>query len=259
MKTILETKLNDGAELTVVRLIIPDELGSEPDWMYDFVIHELPEQWFGYYRSLMDGKNTGCRDFIYAGIVDGVPCSRMWFGYSQKTGSGNFGNVLTLPEFRRRGLMGKILECCIEDFYQTEAKFISCDAAAAAAPAYAASGFQRIVDPNKKPMALLAKKYASFAEITAEAYADTANAVVRPGEMADRFDCDKLLPYVPEVYFNRPTMPDYITSYFLLNQQTAERPVVLEAASGCCAGFRFQGKIMLHPAFESYRKKLENA
>ena len=32
MKTILETKLNDGAELTVVRLIVPDELGPLPKY-----------------------------------------------------------------------------------------------------------------------------------------------------------------------------------------------------------------------------------
>ena len=40
----------------------------------------------------------------------------------------------------------------------------------------------------------------SFGAVAAEAYRDASGATIRDGVLADRFDCDKLLRYAPEVY-----------------------------------------------------------
>jgi len=105
MSDIFYRELKDGSRLEIYRFVFPDETDEVPDWLYPFMIHELPSCWHVYYEQVLSKKHPNCRDFLYAGMVNDVPCSRMWFGYSQKTLSGNFGNVMTLPEFRRRGIM----------------------------------------------------------------------------------------------------------------------------------------------------------
>lgn len=259
MKILTETKLDDGRILQIVRAVFPEDNGIAPDWMLKLFQDDSPECWVQYYGDLFQNGNPDCRDYLYAGLVDGIPCSRMWFGYSQRTRAGNFGNVMTHSEYRRQGIMRRILAFCADDFFSSDALFCSCDAAKTAAPAYASVGFKRIFDETKSPMAIVQKDALPFPMIAEKAYADPAGAFVREGTLCDRFDCDKLLAYVPAVYETPARGADYLTCWRLVRLGEA-KITVLEARSGFCAGYACrtgQGcTAVLHPAFAAYRDLL---
>lgn len=265
MDTSAPILLRDGSALEIDRFRFPEDAGRVPEWLHAFAPVRLGERWQVYYQEVLAGEHPDCRDFLYVGRVNGTPCSRMWFGYSLHSGCGNFGNVRTFEEFRRRGIMRKLLEQCVADFYGTDALFLSCGAAVTAAPAYAQAGFQRIFTEDKNPMVIVNRKERDFAAILRRAYGDTAGAAIRPGTPGDRFDCDKLLAYAPEVFEKIPTdpqIPDYLTLH--CHEKRENRPIqVLETRSGFCAGYAWSGEagelVMLHPAFESYRTALLQA
>jgi len=262
MKTLLEKTLKDGSVLTVVRHVFPDEGTDVPEWLLPLFKFELPVCWHSYYDEVFGGHGDGCRDLLYAGLVNGVPCSRMWFGYSLRSGAGNFGNVMTLPDFRRRGIMRELLNLCAGDFQQSDALFCSCDAADTAAPAYASVGFRKIFGEVQHPMAIVHEGGDDFSVIAENAYREVAGAVVRPGTRADRFDCDKLLWYDPAVYGQTrdPEFPDYLSLWPQVLQGNAAVDVV-QAQSGFCAGYscriRRRTTTLLHPRFAAYRTALE--
>lgn len=262
MNAIFRVPLRDGADLEIYRFILKGKQTDLPDWVLPFAQYNLPACWGEYYADLWKGRHENCCDYLYIGRVGGIPCGRMWFGYSLRTGAGNFGNVLTLPEYRRRGIMKILLNRCVSDFYGSGALFCSCDAAASAAPAYAAAGFRRIFSETQPPMVIVSKRITDFAAIMEMAYGRTESAVVREGTVCDRFDCDKLLGYAPEVYgriAQHPVFPGYLNLWGWSRKNHV--PIyVLEAVSGFCAGYAVSCGdspfIFLHPAFERYRDSM---
>ena len=260
MSMIAQVPLKDGTILDVFRFILKGKQTNLPEWVLPFAQRDLPAFWGDYYSDLWNGKHVDCCDYLYVGSIQGTPCSRMWFGFSQKTGSGNFGNVLTLPEYRRRGIMKILLDLFISDFYESGALFCSCDAAESAAPAYTAAGFQRIFSEAQHPMAIVSRRVPNFSAVIKKAYGNTDSAIVRAGTFCDRFDCDKLLWYAPEVYGQvkrHPEFPDYLRLWAWTRQKHVPL-YVLETASGFCAGYAVRHHempfIFLHPAFEKYRE-----
>lgn len=256
--------LRDGGILEIFRFEFPSDCGNVPDWLPPLFQQELPEYWHSYYQEIFRKPVDDVISYCIAGIVDGVPCCRMWFAFSGKTGSGNFGNVLTLPQFRRRGIMKELLELLAADFARSGALFCSCDAASAAAPAYEKAGFTRIFPPGEPPMVLMRPGVGNFSELLEKAYGDTSGAIIRPGVFADRFDCDKLLMYAPEIY-GKVSMPPEVSSYLSLWYEHAApgkcTVKVLESRSGFCAGFAFsmtngRSGIILHPRFSRYEETL---
>lgn len=265
MSLLAQVPLKDGAILDISRFIIKGRQDDLPEWLLPFAKHDLPPYWGEYYTDLWNGEHENCCDHLYTGSVDGIPCSRMWFGYSLKSRSGNFGNVLTLESFRRRGIMGILLDFCVKDFYESGALFCSCDAAPAAAPAYQAAGFRRIFSETEQPMAIVSRTEKDFASILQKAYGSTEDAFIRKGSFNDRFDCDKLLWYAPEVYGKvqkHELFPDYLQLWSWAKKHSAPL-CVLETSSGFCAGYAVRSSgtpfVFLHPAFERYRQDLSDA
>ncbi len=265
MQKIFERKLNNGMMLEIVRIISPDECRGklQPDWVLSFFQHNLPKCWQLYYEDIFAGKVQGVRDYMYAGLADGVPCSRMWFGYSERNGSGNFGNVETLPEYRRRGIMRDLLNQCVSDIRKSGAVFCSCDAAPTAAPAYASAGFQRIFPEGQPPMVFVQPRAGAFSDIVKKAYSSTGNAKIRQGTLSDRFDCDKLLMYAPEVYgkvIPRKDIPMYLSLWQEYVCTGKTRVAVLETETGFCSGYAawIDGEpyCILHPHFVAYKNDL---
>jgi GNAT superfamily N-acetyltransferase len=263
--TKIETRrLRDGATLEIFGASQPLSGDVVPDWFPRAFQLEIPRCWQLYYDEVFFDRTPGVRNFLYVGRIDGVPCCRMWFGYKLETGAGNFGNVFTLPKFRRRGIMREILAVCTRDFFASGALFCSCNAAAAAAPAYEQAGFRRIFPPDKPPMALMRDCGTTFAAVAEEAYRDPSGAAIRDGNLADRFDCDKLLRYVPEVY-GKLAPTGKAASYLSLWEEYVRfdraKVKVLVARSGFCAGYLYsldgEPGGLLHPGFERYRKALE--
>lgn len=263
MCTALKKILRDGSCLEIHKFIFPG-CSDVPDWGLPFFQMDLPECWRLYYDEVFNDPADDIVNYCYAGVIGGVPCCRMWFGFSRKTGAGNFGNVVTLPEFRRRGIMMELLNELCRDFEESGAFFCSCDAADAAAGAYEKAGFYRIFGEEYPPMALVRSGSGSFSSIIAAAYGNTGNAKIRPGVRSDRFDCDKLLMYAPQVY-RKISLPQDVPSYLSLWQEYVRRGMaevrVLEAESGFCAGFAFKledgrSGCVLHPGFKSYEAQL---
>ena len=263
MANIVKMRLRDGATLEIFSVTQPFSGGAFPGWFPGVFQFEMPKCWQLYYDEVFLDRTPGVRNFLYVGRVNGTPCCRMWFGYSLATGAGNFGNVFTLPAFRRRGIMSEMLKICTRDFFDCGAIFCSCDAADTAAPAYERAGFRRIFPPAEPPMALLRDAGGSFEAVAAEAYRDASGASLRDGTLADRFDCDKLLRYAPEVY-GRLVPEGKASSYLSLWEEYVRSGMakvkVLVARSGFCAGYIYSldGGIggLLHPRFAMYRDLL---
>ena len=263
---IEKIRLRDGATLEIFSAAQPFS-ASVPEWFSGIFQIEIPKCWQLYYDEVFRDRTPGVRNFLYVGRADGTPCCRMWFAYNLATGSGNFGNVFTTQEFRRRGIMREVLSVCVRDILDSDALFCSCDSAAAAAATYEQAGFRRIFSPELPPMVLMRNSAApSFGEVTAAAYHDTTGATIRDGTLADRFDCDKLLRYAPEVYRKIPVegkAPSYLALWEEHVRFGRANVKVLVARSGFCAGYAcmLDGEIggLLHPAFEAYREQLRAA
>ena len=259
-------RLRDGATLEIFSAAQPF-FAAVPEWFSDLFQFEIPKCWQLYYDEVFQNRTPGVRNFLYVGRANGTPCCRMWFAYNQTTGVGNFGNVLTLPEFRRRGIMREVLSVCVRDILNSEALFCSCAAAEAAAATYEQAGFRRIFSPEMPPMALMRESVApSFGEVTEEVYRDAAGATIRDGTLADRFDCDKLLCYALEVYRKIPVegkAPSYLALWEEYVRFGRANIKVLVARSGFCAGYAYmldgEPGGLLHPAFEAYREQLRSA
>jgi len=281
MTRFFEKNLKDGSRLELFVLRFPGCSGV-PDWVK--ALFGAPDGsgwgasepsgrrylktdgWERYYHDMFSGASADeCTDFLYAALVDGVPAGRMWFGYSNRTRCGNFGNVETFPEFRRRGIMREELQQMAADFGESNALFVSCGAADTAAPAYAEIGFKRILGPENHAMALVKPEAGSFAEILKKAYGNNRNAVIRAGKRGDRFELDKLLAYAPEIEFQRnrernmfsQLIPDYMHAFQHVVPEHSALSVV-ESAAGFCAGFAYAEKCLpeitaviftVHPAF----------
>jgi len=90
-------------------------------------------------------------------------------------------------------------------------------------------------------MAIVRNDISDFSDIGKSAYCGTDHAVIRPAEFSDRFDCDKLLAYMPEIYGKAERdaeFPDFLSQWVPVCMRRA-RLNVLEAESGFCAGFAF--------------------
>ena len=207
--------------------------------------------WERYYQELFEQTaDDSCCDFIYAAQWSENAAARMWFGYSRSGKVGNFGNVLTLPEFRRRGIMKKLLEQCTADFFAGDALILLCSASAAAAPAYEQFGFKRVSKQNPSCMALMKPEVSSLEDLLQHAYGTPGNTVIRPGRRSDRFELDKLL--LSEPRFNTPRncrnvlvnfIPDYMTAFQRVKPGSSALSVI-ESATGYAAGYAYLERLL---------------
>lgn len=157
--------------------------------------------WRLYYREALAGHNAPeVIDHLYLAEVDGVFVARVWFAYGIRSGRGNFGNVYTEQEFRRRGLMNELLKPCARDFQDSPARMLCCASGDKfAVQSYLKYGFKLIYGGEVGPLCLCKNDF--FAEAEA-AFADLSGLSVRPGRLADQFECDKFLKYIPAMLHN---------------------------------------------------------
>ena len=67
--------------------------------------------WASYIRATCEGKEyPAIKDHWFIADVDGISAGRLWFAYSPKTGRGNFGNIATEPNYRKRGILKELLK-----------------------------------------------------------------------------------------------------------------------------------------------------
>lgn len=228
---IEEKTLASGEKLRILRLVMPSETPVPERFKryiaaslgYDSYYRAVSEinYWRLYFRSAMDGN--GAVDHLYLAEVDGALAARAWFAYSRRSGYGNFGNVYTEPEYRRRGLMNKLMEPLMRDFYASDAKMLCCATGSEfAAQVYFKHGFHAIYGGKTGPLCALKKEYGShFLDLQNSAFDGSPVQVIRVGAIDDQYDCDKFLAYHEQLWGKgmfRPRGPaslivDYRTAY----------------------------------------------
>ena len=280
MELLEKYLLADGRECKIYRLITP---AAEPvdENIIRYVIASLgfdyyrkfvndQNYWRLYYRAAFDGE--GAVDHFYFAEIDGVFAARMWFGYDPRTGLGNFGNVYTEPAFRKLGLMGKLLEPCVKDFYASEAVLLCCSTGSPhAAAAYRAGGFHMIYGGDTGPMCLINPRSGThFSEVEKKSFDASPLQNIRCGSAGDQFPCDKFLSYcsalcnVPQ---GRGGADSFITDYRTAYQEYKNGNGVVcvaENGNGTVAGWAYAVKTFncncvnfaIHPDNAGELKKL---
>lgn len=268
---IIEQKqLPSGEQLRILRLVLPAE-HAVPERIkryftaslgYDSYRRAVSEinYWRLYYRQVLD--NQGSADHIYLAEVDGQLAARVWFAWSRRSGHGNFGNVYTEPEFRRKGLMKELMKPLLRDFHDSNATDLTCSTGnRIAAKVYVEDGFQLIYGGETGPLCLLNRNCgSSFFELQEKAFNGSEVQQIRTGNLEDQYDCDKFLTYNPEMWHKHDFLPCGPAS-LMVDYRTAFQEVmngsgviaVAENGTGTIAGYAFALKLnrqnILHMKF----------
>ncbi len=248
--------LKDGRPFELWRIVTTEKNPAPPEvvryWMgstgydayrdYTFV----NVYWRIYYREALVGNLLPqVVDYLYLAKVDGVWAARLWFGYSLKTGRGNFGNVFTEPEFRRLGLMGMLMNYCVADMRASSLRQVCCcTGSAVAARAYCKLGFEMIYGGETGPLCF--SKVGGFQAEVQRCYGDHPCVRIRDGEIGDQFDCDKLRPYTKEM-MDFPRQNLVTPAYWLSDYRSAFQEVmggngmikIQETDSGAACNYAF--------------------
>lgn len=207
MEIFSETKLATGEQLRILHWNAPEKT---PRKYADYVSASFGSNhphndlytiggWRAYFSDAMSGAYyPEVVDHWFFAEIDGECAGRMWFAYSARTRRGNFGNVMTEPQFQRRGIMTVLLKYCMEEFYRSPAKMLCCASGNPYAVAsYLKVGFELIYEGKTGPLCLIKK--GSFLDQAQEAFNGNRIVKIRRGIIGDQFDCDKFLAYIPEI------------------------------------------------------------
>lgn len=215
--------------------------------------------WRIYFHSAFAGRNyPEVVDYFYFAEVDGQIAARLWFAFAPANGFGNFGNILTLPEFRRRGILRRLMEAFVEDFKQCPARCVACATGTPfAARTYMDYGFRLLYPGTAGAMALVKGEYGSFHKMASVLFAEPSPVRMRPGVLGDQFRIDKFLRYIQAFHDEGPK--SQLMDYRCCMQEVLGGNgsiAIFENAVGAAAGFAWAGNIdslhrmtfLLHPA-----------
>ena len=260
LELLEQSTLETGEQLKVYRLITPAEK-AVPERVKRYIMASLgydnyrqyindQAYWRIYYRSAFDGN--GAIDHLYLAEVDGNFAARVWFAYSRRTHFGNFGNVYTEPEYRQRGLMNVLMKHCMAGFQASDARMLCCSSGNKfAVKSYLKSGFHLVYGGETGPLCLLKKEYGShFFDIVKEYYSDKTIVKVRPGDIDDQYDCDKVLTKLPAMRQMPPEpAPEgapFVTEFRIALQESINgngKVMVAENVKGAIVGYSWQLKL----------------
>jgi GNAT superfamily N-acetyltransferase len=256
MEIIDKGVLPDSRDYEILRIITPDENIPEEIIRYfiasfGFDNHRVAMYglafWRAYFRdSLANTYVPKVIDHHYIMKINGEYAGRLWFGYNTKTLRGNFGNVYTETAFRNQGVMKYLLRHFQADFAASPATMLCCESGNPyAVPAYLRCGFKLIYGGSRGPLALC--KNGSFQDVEQAVFTGGDDAFIRPGEIGDQFECDKLLAYSDAVY-HFPRHHKFGLGVLLSGFQTAYQETlcgnggilnVLENSSGALPAYAF--------------------
>jgi len=266
LEILSEKKLPSGERLTVSRLSLPDE--HVPERIVRYLMASLGyDKWWSavsdlaywrlYFRRVFAGE--GAQDRLYLAEVNGAFAGRIWAAWSPRSGYGNFGNVFTEPEFRRRGIMNELLTPCVEDFASSGAKTFCCATGnPVAAAAYRKQGFQMIWCGETGPMCWIDPAVAkNFQELEERCFDGTPVRTVREGCIEDQFACDKFLAYTApfrDRYNYLPAGPGCAVNCYMNAMMEAANGSgtvqVAENANGTVTGYAYALKVCRQNIFD---------
>ncbi len=155
----------------------------------------------------------------------------LWYGYSKQSGFGNFGHVFVAHNYRRQGILKKLMDCFDESFHNSSAKMLCCSATETAGICYLKYGFKFLFDQKSGPMAIVNRnEHRDFSDYENELL-ECSSIQVRNATYADQFDVDKFLAYTSDVYnqgyqsirsFNDEFYVDFRQIQILVNQNKAD-------------------------------------
>ncbi|MBQ7206394.1 MAG: hypothetical protein IJS01_01215 [Lentisphaeria bacterium] len=208
VRTVARVKAADGRQVQVRRW---DSAAPAPGEWYRYICTSLGTAdphghpysvscWRSYWHDAMRGAYSSLlENRLYLAVVDGRIAGRLWYAWSRRTLRGNFGCVYTEPEFRKLGIMRILVGCAVPEMLDTPCRIFCCNTGKPwVAKVYIDAGFRGIHEPDRGPLALT--RSGTWHEHAEAAHAGSEISAIRPGDVADQFDCDKFLTYTPFIW-----------------------------------------------------------
>ena len=206
-------------------------------------------------RLRVAGALTDACTDTYFVALDGDTCvSRLWNGWGKHEGAiGNFGNFLTLEEYRGQGIGTQLLKTWYQDLQRRDDKPLAlfCTSAPQAALMYEKYGMRPIVKgadygPSYMPLGDSPADFDAFCD----AYYQPASALsVKPATFEWRHEIDLLLKFAllqRGLPFGFDGMPSLEQALLTAPDQTE----LLFTERGRCAGWRYGGTVQVYPTYE---------
>ena len=213
-------------------------------------------------RLRVAGALTDACTDTYFLALDGDACvSRLWNGWGRHEDAiGNFGNFLTLEQYRGQGIGTRLLEEWYADLQARDDKPLAlfCTSAPRAARMYEAYGMRPIVKgadygPSYMPIGDSPDDFEAFCDAY---YQPTSALNVKPATFAWRHEIDLLLKFallqrgLPFGFDGMPSLEQALLS-------APEKTALLFTDHGRCVGWSVDGQVQVYPAYENLKIERE--
>ena len=209
-------------------------------------------------RARISGALAGeCADTYFVAL-DGDDCvSRLWYGWgTHESAIGNFGNFLTLEEYRGQGIGTRLLEMWYADLQSRSDLPLAlfCTSAPKAALMYEKYGMRPIAQdaaygPSYMP---LGKSPARFADFCDQFYQPSSYLISRPASFAYRHEIDCLLKFALSVRGESLGIGEIPSAEHAI-LYAPDRAQMLFTERGTCVGWSVDGQAQAHPAYRNLK------
>lgn len=214
------------------------------------------------YADAMRARVSGsladqCTDTYFVAL-DGDDCvSRLWYGWgTHESAIGNFGNFLTLEEYRGQGIGTRLLEMWYADLQSRSdlPPALFCTSAPKAALMYEKYGMRPIADgatygPSYMP---LGKSPARFADFCDQFYQPSDFLISRPVTFAYRHEIDCLLKFALLAHGESLGIGDVPSAEHAI-LYAPDRAQMLFTEHGKCVGWSVDGQAQVHFAYRDLK------
>ncbi|MBO7296488.1 MAG: GNAT family N-acetyltransferase [Clostridia bacterium] len=209
-------------------------------------------------RARVSGALVGeCTDTYFVAL-DGDDCvSRLWYGWgTHESAIGNFGNFLTLEEYRGQGIGTRLLEMWYADLQARDDVPLAlfCTSAPKAALMYEKYGMRPIAQdaaygPSYMP---LGKSPARFADFCDQFYQPASCLLSSPASFAYRHEIDCLLKFALSVRGESLGIGEIPSAEHAI-LYAPDRTQMLFTERGTCVGWSVDGQVQVHPAYRNLK------
>lgn len=198
-----------------------------------------------------------CRDVYFVAHENGECVSRLWNGWGKHENAiGNFGNFLTLEEYRGQGIGTRLLEMWYADLQSRSDLPLAlfCTSAPKAALMYEKYGMRPIAQdaaygPSYMP---LGKSPARFADFCEAYYQPSSYLISRPASFAYRHEIDCLLKFALSVRGESLGIGETPSAEHAI-LYAPDRAQMLFTDRGTCVGWSVDGQAQVHPAYRNLK------
>ena len=214
------------------------------------------------YADAMRARVSGalalsCTDTYFVALDSDDCVSRLWYGWgTHESAIGNFGNFLTLEEYRGQGIGTRLLEMWYADL-QSRSDLplgLFCTSAPKAALMYEKYGMRPIAQdaaygPSYMP---LGESPACFADFCEAYYQPSSYLISRPASFAYRHEIDCLLKFALSVRGESLGIGEIPSAEHAI-LYAPDRAQLLFADRGTCVGWSVDGQVQVHPAYRNLK------